>query len=254
MKTEINIASMGGYILYNGKLTAYEFNSARLNFATGEVEYDCILGGVQTTLKTTDDLKVYKDEEAYKRGDSYRSSSYPHSGLLNDTIGDVEDYDKAYRIEDGRIVECEFPLEGFVVYKYGRSKYEGETKFYASRDEAILHCDIVKVESDGTEVRCPSVASLVALDEEQKDALKAVEEALKRVGELGVAFCHDADGDGIYAYSTKHIADRTWDCGCGIIESYGYAIDSLLTPVDVKAYYSTHNMYDVKMYVKFKEE
>lgn len=258
MKTRINIATCNGYILSNGKLTAYEYKSAKVDFATGEVEYDCILGGVPTTFKTTDIIKVYKDEDAFKRDQVFNDYTYSWARFINSTIGGVPselDYDenlaKAYCVENGEIVETAFPTV-FIIEKGSGSRYVGK-RVYASRNEAMLHCDIIKVEADGTEVSCPSPASLVALNEEQKKAVQAVEEALKKASELGVAFGHDITDDEMFAYSNVHIEDTDWGYDDELITAFGYCINDLVTPMKSKSFLS-YSRCESQFYVKFKEE
>lgn len=259
MKTTINIANCNGYILSNGKLTAYEFKSAKVDFATGEVEYDCILGGVPTTFKTTDFIKVYKDEDAFKRGQILNNYSHSWAGFIHSVIGPVPselDYDeslaKAYCVENGEVVETSFPTI-FIIEKGGGCSYIGK-RVYASRNAAMLHCDIVKVEEDGTEVSCPSPASMVALNEEQMKAVKAVEDALRRASELGVAFGYDISDCEMFAYSDNYIEDIEWDYDGILITDFGYCINNLVTPMDSSVNFLSFSRCESQLYAKFKEE
>lgn len=261
MKTRINIATSNGYLLDNGKLIAYEFKSAKVNFATGYVEYDCILGGKPTTFKMYDGdcPKVYKDESAFQRGETCEET-YSWSKLLCKTIcsvpyklDDDETYAIPYCIVNGEIVAKPFPKDGFVIGCGGHMHYEGDEKYYETRDEAVLHCDIVKVESDGTEVRCPSPASLVDLNEEQKKAVQAVDEALKKARELGVSFGYDIEDDEMFAYSNVHIKDTDWGYDDELITDFGYCINNLVTPMK-NGYILSYIRCDSKLLVKFKEE
>jgi hypothetical protein len=256
MKTRINIATCNGYILSNGKLTAYEYKSAKVDFATGEVEYDCILGGVPTTFKTTDIIKVYKDEDAFKRDQVFNDYTYSWGEFIRSTIGyapyeldDDEDCAKAYCVKNGEVVETAFPTI-FIMEKGKQSRYVGD-RVYTSRKEAMLYCDIVKVEADGTEVSCPSPASLVALNEEQKKAVQAVEEALARASELGVEFGHDITDDEMFAYSNTHLLDTDWGYDGELITAFGYCINDLVTPLKSRPFLS-YSRCESQFLVKFK--
>lgn len=256
METRINIATSNGYILDNGKLTAYEFKSAKVDFATGSVEYDCILGGKPTTFKKYDGdcPKVYADETAYQKGKT-NSREYTFgnavAGCFFGVPYDVDEMIPAYRVADGEPVRTNLPLAGYVL----RDKwaYEGEGAFYETREEAMLYCDIIKVEADGTETRIPSPASLVALDEEQMSALKAVEDALARARKLGVGFACDIECEGFYAYSDKHIKEYDYEYDCdGYITAFGYRINGLMTEMSLRP--MCVNLCETQVYAKFKEE
>ena len=118
------------------------------------------------------------------------------------------------------------------------------------REQAMLYCDIIKVEPDGTEVVCPSPAKRVALNDEQMTALKALEDAFKVAKDLGVAFAINTCNDAIYAYSDKDVKGRTWDCRSESICEYGFCINDLMTEMrsDVVGW----AMDDTALYVEFK--
>ena len=256
MKTRINIATSNGYILDNGKLTAYEFKSAKVDFATGSVEYDCILGGKPTTFKKCDGdcPKVYADETAYQKGKAKQSGYTFGEAVTGCFFGvpyDVDGMVSAYCVVDGEPVRTNLPLVGYVLRD--RWTYEGEGAFYETREEAMLYCDIIKVECDGTETRLPSPASLVQLDEEQMVAFKAVEDALARARELGIKFACDTESERFYAYSDRHIKayDYEYDCD-DYITSFGYRINGLMTEMSLSPMCA--NLCETQVYAKFKEE
>lgn len=256
MKTSIKIATSNGYILDNGKLTAYEFKSAKVDFSTGSVEYDCILGGKPTTFKKYDGdcPKVYADETAYQKGKT-NSREYTFgnavAGCFFGVPYDVDEMIPAYRVADGEPVRTNLPLVGYVLSD--KWAYEGEGAFYETREEAMLYCDIVKVAADGTETVIPSPASLVALNEEQKRAVQAVEDALENARKLGVGFACDIECEGFYAYSDKHIKEYDYEYDCdGYITAFGYRINGLMTEMSLRP--MCVNLCETQVYAKFKEE
>ena len=259
MKTRIFIATTDGYIFDNGKLVAYEFKSAKIDFESGSVEYDCILGGKPTTFKqyNGDCPLVYEDENAYKRGEDVEQREYTWSTAISkcfwgvrSKVDDEERVD-AYRIENGQIVETALPVRGYMLTRDG-FKYGGKEKFYKTCEEASLYCDVIKVDADGNETLIKSPASLVALDEEQKKAVKAVERALKKASEMGVKFVCDTDYLRMYAYSGNNVADRNYDGNYGkFVTNDGYCINELMTKMDV-AEIDAFNYDDVSLFVKFK--
>lgn len=260
--TTIYIANKDGYIFVNGKLTAYKFNSAKIDFANGMVEYSCILGGEETTFKTDERIKVYASEEHFRQGICLNNKEQTYASAVRSAFFHVRDNVNenpqipAFQIQDGEVVECNLPMDNFLYDSNYRIKYVGEGKYYECRNEALLHCDIIKVDEQGNETIIPSPATLVALDEEQMNALKAVQDALKKANELGVNFILNNDGEDIYAYSDKHIKERTWDCFCSRsgedknqINDYGFLINDLVTPVGHSI--TSFCMCDTGMYVKF---
>lgn len=259
----IYIANQDGYIFVNGKLTAYKFKSAKMNFADGMVEYSCILGGEETTFKTDERIKVYASEEHFRQGICENNKEQTYASAVCSAFFSVRGKANensqipAFQIQDGEVVETYLPTDNFLYDSNYRIKYVGEGKFYECRNEALLHCDIIKVDEDGTETIFPSPATLVALDEEQMNALKAVQDALKKAKELDVRFILNSDDESVYAYSDKHVKARNWDCFCckdmdkNYINDFGFLLNDLATPVghDITSFC----MADTGMYVRFKK-
>ena len=259
METRINIATNSGYIFVNGKLTAYEFKSAKVNFGNGEVEYTCMLGGEEVRMALASCPEVFRNEEDYLHGKAIKVYELTWSEAISKAFGFylwdktkmVNDSGvcKGFTIVNNEVVECDMPVSDYVTDGF-ICQHKDKGAFYQHREQAILYCDIIKVEADGTKVVCPSPATRVALDEEQMLALKGLELAYKRVSELGIALCVDNSDDRMYAYSRRDEKERTWDCCHESINDYGYAINDLMTEVDMDAV--TWCMDDTTLYVKFK--
>jgi hypothetical protein len=197
--------------------------------------------------------RAYADETAYQQGKT-NSREYTFgnavAGCFFGVPYDVDEMIPAYRVVDGEPVRTNLPLADYVLRGCWWT-YEGEGTFYKTRKEAMLYCDIVKVEADGTEVSCPSPASLVALNEEQKKAVQAVEEALARASELGVEFGHDITDDEMFAYSNTHILDTDWGYDGEHINGFGYCINDLVTPLKSRPFLS-YSRCESQFLVKFK--
>lgn len=259
METRINIATNSGYIFVNGRLTAYEFKSAKVNFGNGEVEYTCMLGGEEVRMALASCPEVFKNEEDYLHGKAIKAHELTWSEAIRKAFGfdlwdktkmvDNSGVCKGFTIVNNEVVECDMPVSDYVTDGFN-CQHKDKGAFYQHREQAILYCDIIKVEADGTKVVCPSPATRVALDEEQMLALKGLELAYKRVSELGIVLCVDNSDDRMYAYSRRDEKERTWDCCHESINDYGYAINDLMTEVDVDAV--TWCMDDTTLYVKFK--
>lgn len=256
--TRINLATSNGFLFVDGKLKAYEFKSAIVNFSNGDVEYTCVIGGEQKTFTTNECPKVYKDEDAFKQGEFLNGYYYTWAEAIRnaffyvgDSINDSCDC-TMYAVKDNEVIAVPAPMDGFVFN--GRTSHPASGTLYATREHALLHCDLIVVDEKGQETVTLSPAKRVALNDEQKEALDALETALKRLNEVGVTLAMDTDSDNLYVFSDKDVKERTWDCYCGgeFINRYGYGINDLMTEV--------HNgsvlgwcFADTTMYVEFKD-
>ena len=254
--TRINLATNNGYIFVDGKLRAYQFISALVDFESGEVEYTCLLGGKHTTFTTESCPEVYADEHAFKQGAACASREYTYAAAIRAAFFYVSDNVNnglsvpAFCIKDNEVQECYLPKKGFLFCE-GKTTYVGSEKFYECREQALLFCDVIKVDENGEETTHLSPAKMVALDQEQMDAVKGVQEAIRKANELGVRFCLDNCDERVYAYSNKSVKRTDFDCisGCYICD-FGYCINDLMTPAnfDICAF----SMDDTGMYVKFE--
>lgn len=257
--TRIEIATANGYIFTNGKLTAYQFRSARVDFGTGHVIYDCILGGKVSSFATEVCPAVYKDVESYKQGKAENNREYTWAEAIRRCFFYVSDIVnnssslsyKAYCVEDGQIVERDLPTCNFIFDRDHKTTYTGGVKYYESQERASLYCDITKVDENGEETRYASPASMVALDKEQKDAVKAVQDAFLKAKELGVRFVVDNCDDSVWAYSGKQVKQIDYDHAGRYVCDYGYRINELMTDVDLEIIAVALD--DCGIYVKFEE-
>lgn len=255
--TRLNLATSNGFLFVDGKLRAYEFKSAIVNFSSGDVEYTCVIGGEQKTFTTNDCPKVYKDEDAFKAGEFINGHHYTWAEAIRgaffyvrDSISDSCDC-TMYAVKDNEVIAVPAPMDGFVFN--GRTSHPASGTLYATREEALLHCDLIVVDEKGQETTTLSPAKRVALNEEQKEALEALEMALKRLNEVGVTLCTDTESEDLYVFSNKDIKEWTWDC-CRdeVINKYGYGINDLMTKVRNGSPLSWC-FSDTTMYVKFKD-
>lgn len=255
--TRLNLATSNGFLFVDGKLRAYEFKSAIVNFSSGEVTYTCILGGEEKTFTTEDCPKVYKDEDAFKAGEFINGHHYTWAEAIRsaffyvrDSINDSCDC-TMYAVKDNEVIAVPAPKDGFDYYN-GRTKHPASGTLYETREHALLHCDLVVVDEKGQETTTLSPAKRVTLNEEQKEALEALEMAFKRLNEVGVTLCTDTESEDLYVFSNKDIKEQTWDCCGEVINKYGYGINDLMTKVRNGSPLSWC-FSDTTMYVKFKD-
>ena len=258
MHNNVLLATTNGYMFVNGKLMAYEFKSAIVNFSNGEVEYTCMLGGKQENITRAACPEIFANEAEFQQGNSITPKNFTWVEAVRSAFfyiganskGEVYDM---YAVRNNEVISVPAPKDGFVYSNY-RTTHSEQGQYYATKDEALLHCDLIVVDEKGQETTTLSPAKRVALSEEQKEAVEALETALKRLNEVGVTLAMDTDSDDLYAFSDKDVKERTWDCCCGgeVINRYGYGINDLMTEV--------HNgsvlgwcFADTTMYVKFKD-
>lgn len=255
--TRINLATNNGFMFVDGKLRAYEFKSAIVNFSSGEVMYTCMLGGEEKTFTTEECPKVYMGEEEFKQGITRGSHEYSWAEAIrgaffyvSNEINNSQFFD-VYAIKGNEVVSVPAPKNGFIYN--GRTSHPACGQLFATREDALLHCDIIVVDENGQETTALSPASRVALNEEQKKAVEALETALKRLNEVGVTLCVDTDSEDLCVFSKKDVKEWTWDC-CGneVISKYGYGINNLMTKVRNGSPLSWC-FSDTTMYVKFKD-
>jgi hypothetical protein len=222
MKTRLNIANKNGYIFFDGKLQAYEFKGATVNFESGVIEYECNLGGQDRTLQLDYCPKVYVNEEAY-RVDNGSDGVLVDWARAASRCFDTSYFDGAnndgkwgvWTIDNNEAIHTNAPLAPFRYDERMRVKYVGVGNFYGTKEKAMLYCDIIKVDADGTETIKPSPSKLVSLDDEQRKVMNDILDAFKRAKELDMRFVLNYDGDDMNVYSAKNIDKINYDCvGC----------------------------------------
>lgn len=256
MRTRLNIASKDGYIFYDGKLQAYEFKGATVNFEDGLVEYRCNLGGKDTILCLYDCPKVYGSEEAYRADNGHegnpidwaravgRCFDVSYHGSHNDSAEFL-----VWTIVNNEVVPTNAP---YATYHYDKStcvKYVGNGKFYGTKEKAMLYCDLIKVDADGTETIKMSPSKLVSLDDEQRKVMNDILDAFKRAKELDMKFIFNYDGDDMNVYSAKHIDKVNYDC-VGYQKEDEIDITSLLEEIDLPII--SLNLCDCGVYATWK--
>ena len=108
-----------GFMYLDGKIRAYRFESATLNFKDGLVEYTCKIGGKTTTITTEDCPKVYACVQDYKAGVEvkprvvYLVNAVRQSLKIWVSVHDT----KFWCIKDNVPISVDIPQEDFVQTK-----------------------------------------------------------------------------------------------------------------------------------------
>lgn len=87
MKTTMNLATSKGFIFRNGKLMAYEFISALVDYESEQVEYICKLGGKKTSFVADECPVVYEDAKAFKAQRALKSTEVKWGDMLHMVFG-----------------------------------------------------------------------------------------------------------------------------------------------------------------------
>lgn len=217
----MNLATSKGFIFRNGKLMAYEFISALVDFEEGTVQYTCKLGGEETSFTTDECPIVYKDEASYEAsaGNSGKEIRWIDavSRVFNGPIREqyqIEGYCPLWMIENNEPVEEAAPLANYL-YKEGSWRleitYVGKGEYFRDRDTALLYCDLIVVDENGVETTRPSAANKMKLTDEQTAAVKAIEKAIEDAEKLGVQLIFDRDNSNFKAFSKTEVKSFEFD-------------------------------------------
>lgn len=217
----MNLATSKGFIFRNGKLMAYEFISALVDFGEGTVYYICKLGGEETSFTTDECPIVYKDEASYEAsvGNSGKEIRWIDavSRVFNGPIREqyqIEGYCPLWMIESNEPVEKAAPLANYL-YKEGSWRleiaYVGKGEYFRDRDTALLYCDLIVVDENGVETTRPSAANKMKLTDEQAAAVKAIEKAIEDAEKLGVQLIFDRDNCNFKAFSKTEVKSFEFD-------------------------------------------
>ena len=258
MKTTMNLATSKGFIFRNGKLMAYEFISALVDYESEQVEYICKLGGKKTSFVADECPVVYEDAKAFKAQKALKSIEVTWGDMLHMVFGvyanryhcNESGEFNMWSVKDNQPIEVPAPKANFLYRKHWDADYVGEGEFLKSRDIALMYCDLIKVDENGEETREASPASKMMLGDEQMKAIEDVQKALEKAKEMGVQIIMDTGNCQVVAFSTKHIEKFAVDydcCGKGDEPEYG----ELLQKISLDIYDA--NLADYPLYVDWKE-
>lgn len=258
MKTTMNLATSKGFIFRNGKLMAYEFISALVDYQSETVEYTCKLGGHKTTFMADECPEVYAGAKEFKAQVALKSTVVKWADMLRMTFGvhangsgcnETGEF-TMWTIEDNQPVAVPAPKANFLYRKHWDIDYVGKVNFLNSREIALLHCDLIKVDENGEETREASPASKMKLTDEQLAAIDAVQKALDRAKEAGVQIIMDTGNCRTVAFSTSHIEkfEVDYDC-CGRDSSGDYG--DLVQSIHLDIYDA--NLADYPLLITWKE-
>ena len=220
----MNLATSKGFIFRNGKLMAYEFISALVDYESEQVEYICKLGGKKTSFVADECPVVYESAKAFKAQQVLKSTEVKWGDMLHMVFGvfanryhcNESGEFTMWSVKDNQPIEVPAPKANFLYRKHWDADYVGKGEFLKSRDIALMYCDLIKVDENGEETREASPASKMMLSEEQMKAIEDVQKALAKAKEMGVQIIMDTGNCRTVAFSTSHIEkfEVDYDC-CG---------------------------------------
>lgn len=223
MNTSIRVATSDGYIFRNGKLKAYKFIEALVDFESGEVKYTCRLGGKKATFNTTECPIVYDSEKAYQDGNGDKGALYHWSNALS-RVFSADCYGShcnetgeftLWMIKDNTPTPMQAPKSKYLFKRTDRNgiamSYKGDECLYKSKECASLHCDLIRVDDNGVEYITKSAAKKMLLDDEQQKAIEAIKDSIEKAKSLGVNLIYDRETCDVYAFSRNSIKSYFFD-------------------------------------------
>ena len=258
MKTTMNLATSKGFIFRNGKLMAYEFISALVDYQSETVEYTCKLGGRKTAFMADECPVVYAGVKEFKAQVALKSTEVKWGDMLHMAFGVYANRFRCnetgeftmWSVEDNQPVAVPAPKANFLYRKHWDVDYVGKGEFLKSRDIALMHCDLIKVDENGEETREASPAGRMKLTDEQMSAIDAVQKALDKAKEAGVQIIVDTGNCKVVAFSTSHMDKFEVDydcCGRDGVVDYGDLVQ------DIKLDIYDANLADYPLLVTWKE-
>lgn len=259
MKTTMNLATSKGFIFRNGKLMAYEFISALVDYHNENVEYTCKLGGRKTTFMADECPVVYESADAFKAQKALKSLAVTWSDMLRMTFRGLRTYGTdcdvtgeltMWIVEDNQPVPVQAPKSNFLFRKHWDIDYVGKYELFNTREIALMHCDLIKVDENGVETREASPASRLKLTDEQMTAIEAVKKALEKAKEMDVQIILDTGSCEVVAFSTSHVDKFEVDYDCCGKHDNDVEYSDLVTKVPLNIYDA--NLVDYPLYVTWK--
>ena len=224
MKENLNVVNESGF--YFNKNTQmvewFEIKSITVDFRTDTVTYNGLLGGVSTTI-TDNNIALYGTLTAYEGGGSRTSHGW--LGKFSELFTRAHKT-RITRNDDGvacawvmvdneaKLVEIEpmvFTIDIERQYNYN-IKSDSTKKYYSSKTDVFDYNDYYVKDDNGKVTKRISTASLVALNDKQKELADKMDALLKEMNEAKMKILFSRDEWMLYAMSMENIQSlETYD-------------------------------------------
>lgn len=209
-----------GYVFDNEskKLASYKLLKAHFTMSETMIKYECILGGVEKTIES-DDLKVYKDEDAYTSDAPKQANArmaYRIRRLLN-----YNNDNSCWTYSDGESVKVDASSVALVYDATTGKLHTVDGKMYcAKREQVWKYHDLEVVREDGTIETIECIAKKIALTDEQKNVIEELRAVWKKAHEAGLELYTEYCNGRLMALNTQNIGEfhndylsQSEDCG-----------------------------------------
>jgi hypothetical protein len=252
----IKLATKNGYVWSNElqKLVSYKFLWAEFNTDVEDkvvIKYHAVVGGVELDVEVPykENLKVYENENAFKIGrtipltDTYVNNNAMPYDDNGDGMGCA-----TWIFQDGRARRVS---TNDITLRYD-GIYHATPRCYATEQDVYKHNDFTLVDEEGNERVVKSLASRMALTEEQKDLMQQmkdlvqqmVDSGLRFVGRVGVGDVAVVNANDINLYGSSYYSDYDgcenivsvdeFEHKCINLYSYKYDEDCLFVDETIK--------------------
>lgn len=200
---KMNIVINNGYVLNkkSQRLESLTIKKITANFTKETVVYECLLGGVETAI-SDNNLQVYQTESHFERGQVCKASSLSDFySLFSRAYGveahSVDDAPMAWVFKDGQaefipIPEMTFTMH-FTDFCVSSVTSDVDMKFYCSREQVYKYNDYQVKEDNGDVVLHRSMATLLALNDEQQKLVDDLRENIKKLVGSGARLFFDQE-------------------------------------------------------------
>lgn len=118
-----------------------------------------------------------------------------------------------FTIENGQVVRRKPDIKTIEIissgstYSYSSPDISKDTPIYLKFDVAEQMCRTEWTDKDGGEHTRDGILRLIMLDEDQKEALKALKEAYKKCIEMGMDIGYDVPHEALYCWNVRKVKD-----------------------------------------------
>lgn len=200
---KMNIVINNGYVLNKESqcLESLTIKKITANFTKETVVYECLLGGVETTI-SDNNLQVYQTESHFERGQAWKASSLSDFYSLffrvyKTDAHSVDNVPMAWVFRDGQAEFIPIPEMTFTIHVtdscVSSVTSDVDMKFYHSREKVYEYNDYQVKDDNGDVVLHKSTATLLALNDEQQKLVDDLRENIKKLVNSGARLFFDQD-------------------------------------------------------------
>lgn len=257
---KMNIVTNNGYVFNteSQRLESLTIKKITANFTKETVIYECLLGGVETTI-SDNNLQVYSTESHFERGQACeRSSLSSFYSLFYRVYGagahNVDDVPMAWVFRDGQAEFIPIPEMTFAIHLSEnfptRVTSDVDMKFYHSREKVYEYNDYQVKDDNGDVVLHKSTATLLALNDEQKKIVEDLREGIKKLVDSGARLFFDQDDWRLRVVSATNLERiEAWDD----YDSEFVAIQDFTTEICDSNYIKGSDIATYDLKAKFKD-